>query len=56
MLTIGAQGFHTLQVRFRCFLGLIIGMAHLIALERALSTDLTLTSHGNILLSLKMIA
>jgi hypothetical protein len=56
MLTIGAEGFHALKVRLGHFLGLVIGMAHLVSLERTFSANLTLTSHGDILLNLKMIA
>jgi hypothetical protein len=51
-----AQRLDALKVRLGNFLGLIVGMAHLVAAERSLTANLTLTCHGYVLLNLKMIA
>jgi hypothetical protein len=52
----GTESPHGLDVRLGDLLGLIVGMAHLIARERSFSADLTGTCHGNYLLNLKIIA
>ena len=51
-----AQRLDALKVRLGNLLGLIVGMAHLVAAERSLAANLTLTCHGYVLLNLKMIA
>ena len=51
-----AQRLDALKVGLGNFLGLVVGMAHLVAAERSLTAKLTLTCHGYVLLNLKMIA
>jgi hypothetical protein len=45
MGAMGAYGLDALQVRFGDFLGLIVGMAHLVPAERAFAADCTCSSH-----------
>ena len=54
--TVLAQCLDALKVRLGYLLGPVVRMAHLVAAERALAANLTLTCHGDVLLNLKMIA